>query len=203
MFHQGKENTGKVRNYEGNCVYSLDGWAESGEASVGIQEKESLAQVWRKRLGHISEADFHELERREVLRIKGLGKLEFCEECVLGKQTRLSFGQGERDSKTFDSCRNSATEWSSRTIEPDALEQDDRKDVVFEVDLQVSGLVIYMFVDKKYPVTVKLMERMLDYQLEIGHGAVGNELTTAVQLVKFLKKQIADSKRAGVHDWYH
>ncbi|GJT40820.1 zinc finger, CCHC-type containing protein [Tanacetum coccineum] len=26
-----------------NCVYSLDGWAESGEASVGIQEKESLA----------------------------------------------------------------------------------------------------------------------------------------------------------------
>ncbi|GJS08821.1 hypothetical protein Tco_0365617 [Tanacetum coccineum] len=66
----------------------------------------------------------------------------------------------------------------------------------------VSGLVIYMFVDKKYPLTVKLMERMLDYQLEIGHGAVGNELTTAVQLVKFLKKQIADSKRAGVHDWY-
>ncbi|GKG27170.1 hypothetical protein Tco_0402873, partial [Tanacetum coccineum] len=44
------------------------------------------------------------------------------------------------------------------------------------------------------------MERMLDYQLEIGHGAVGNELTTAVQLVKFLKKQIVDSKRAGVHD---
>ncbi|GJT83996.1 retrovirus-related pol polyprotein from transposon TNT 1-94 [Tanacetum coccineum] len=29
---------------KGNYVYSLDGWAESGEASVGIQEKESLAQ---------------------------------------------------------------------------------------------------------------------------------------------------------------
>ncbi|GJR21846.1 hypothetical protein Tco_0970373 [Tanacetum coccineum] len=67
----------------------------------------------------------------------------------------------------------------------------------------ISGLVIYMFMDKKYPLTVKLMERMLDYQLEISHGAVGNELTTAVQLVKFLKKQIADSKRAGVHDCYH
>ncbi|GJY68563.1 hypothetical protein Tco_0471545 [Tanacetum coccineum] len=65
----------------------------------------------------------------------------------------------------------------------------------------VSGLVIYMFVDKKYPLTVKLMERMMDYQLEIGHGAVGNELTTTVQLVKFLKKQITDSKRADVHDW--
>ncbi|GKB73282.1 retrotransposon protein, putative, ty1-copia subclass [Tanacetum coccineum] len=29
---------------KGNYVYSLDSWAESGEASVGIQEKESLAQ---------------------------------------------------------------------------------------------------------------------------------------------------------------
>ncbi|GJR68564.1 hypothetical protein Tco_0014629 [Tanacetum coccineum] len=37
---------------KGNYVYSLDGWAELGEASVGIQEKESLAQVWHKRLGH-------------------------------------------------------------------------------------------------------------------------------------------------------
>ncbi|GJU83564.1 retrovirus-related pol polyprotein from transposon TNT 1-94 [Tanacetum coccineum] len=46
---------------------------ESGEASVGIQEKESLAQVWHKRLGHISEAGLHELERRDVLGNKGLG----------------------------------------------------------------------------------------------------------------------------------
>ncbi|GJZ18409.1 retrovirus-related pol polyprotein from transposon TNT 1-94 [Tanacetum coccineum] len=81
---------------KGNCVYSLDGWAESGEASVGIQEKESLAQVWHKRLGHISEAGLHELEKREVLGNKGLGKLEFCENCVLGKSTRVSFGRGRK-----------------------------------------------------------------------------------------------------------
>nr|GEU92943.1 hypothetical protein [Tanacetum cinerariifolium] len=62
--------------------------AESGEASVGIQEKESLAQVWHKRLAHISEAGLHELERKDVLGNKGLGKLEFCENCVLGKSTR-------------------------------------------------------------------------------------------------------------------
>ncbi|GJS90771.1 retrovirus-related pol polyprotein from transposon TNT 1-94 [Tanacetum coccineum] len=58
---------------KGNYVYSLDGWAESGEASVGIQEKESLAQVWHKRLGHISEVGLHELEKRYVLGNKGLG----------------------------------------------------------------------------------------------------------------------------------
>ncbi|GJS04320.1 hypothetical protein Tco_0320828 [Tanacetum coccineum] len=65
----------------------------------------------------------------------------------------------------------------------------------------ISGLVIHMFVDKKYPLTINLIERMLDHQLEICHGIVGNKLTTAVQLIAFLKKQISDSKRPKVHEW--
>ncbi|GJT16229.1 retrovirus-related pol polyprotein from transposon TNT 1-94 [Tanacetum coccineum] len=56
-----------------NYVYSLVGWAELGEASVGL----------------------HELERREVLGNKGLGKLKFFENCVFGKSTRVSFGGGQ------------------------------------------------------------------------------------------------------------
>ncbi|GKB08853.1 hypothetical protein Tco_0837165 [Tanacetum coccineum] len=52
----------------------------------------------------------------------------------------------------------------------------------------VGGLVVHMFVDKKYPLSVNLIERMLDHQLEICHDTVGNELTTAVQLIAFLKK---------------
>nr|GEU73396.1 hypothetical protein [Tanacetum cinerariifolium] len=79
-----------------NYVYSLDGWAESGEASVGIHEKESLAQVWHKRSGHISETGLHELEKREVLGNKGLGKFEFCENCVLEKSTRVESINGYR-----------------------------------------------------------------------------------------------------------
>ncbi|GJT27323.1 hypothetical protein Tco_0907598 [Tanacetum coccineum] len=39
----------------------------------------------------------------------------------------------------------------------------------------VSGLVIHMFVDKKYPLTINLIERMLDHQLEICHKTVGNQ----------------------------
>ncbi|GJT28292.1 hypothetical protein Tco_0908567 [Tanacetum coccineum] len=66
----------------------------------------------------------------------------------------------------------------------------------------VGGLVIHMFVDKKYPLSVNLIERMLDHQLEICQDTVGNELTTAVQLIAFLKTQIADSRRPKVHDWY-
>ncbi|GJU08355.1 putative ribonuclease H-like domain-containing protein [Tanacetum coccineum] len=65
----------------------------------------------------------------------------------------------------------------------------------------VSGLILHMVVDKKYPLSVNLIERMLDHQLEICHGIMGNELTTAVQLIAFLKKQISDSKRPKVHDW--
>ncbi|GKA22945.1 retrovirus-related pol polyprotein from transposon TNT 1-94 [Tanacetum coccineum] len=60
------------RTMKENYVYSLDGWAESGEASVGIQENKSLAQVWHKCLGHITEAGLHELERRDVPGNKGL-----------------------------------------------------------------------------------------------------------------------------------
>ncbi|GKG38557.1 hypothetical protein Tco_0460269, partial [Tanacetum coccineum] len=52
-----------------------------------------------------------------------------------------------------------------------------------EVNDGISGLVIHMFVDKKYPLSVNLIERMLDHQLEICHWTVGNELTTAVQLI--------------------
>nr|GEZ99349.1 retrovirus-related Pol polyprotein from transposon TNT 1-94 [Tanacetum cinerariifolium] len=83
---------GKVRvqmkgTIKGNYVYSLDGWAESaesGEASVGIKEKESLAQVWHKRLGHISEAGLHELEKRE--QVQGV-------EAVGGKPDRFVLGE--------------------------------------------------------------------------------------------------------------
>ncbi|GJU66658.1 hypothetical protein Tco_1252917 [Tanacetum coccineum] len=64
----------------------------------------------------------------------------------------------------------------------------------------VSGLVLHMFVNKKYPLSVNLIERMLDHQLEISRDTVGNELTTAIQLIAFLKKQISDSRRPKVHD---
>nr|GEU73135.1 putative transposable element [Tanacetum cinerariifolium] len=44
--------------------------------------------MWHKRLGHISKTGLHELEIREVLGNKGLGNIEFYENCVFGKSTR-------------------------------------------------------------------------------------------------------------------
>ncbi|GJV88435.1 retrovirus-related pol polyprotein from transposon TNT 1-94 [Tanacetum coccineum] len=85
-----------------NYVYSLDGWAESGEASVGIQEKESLAQVWHKRLGHISEAGLHELKKKEVLGNKGL-------DTCLPEATVTAHNDHRSPSTTFGKIRKQDT----------------------------------------------------------------------------------------------
>ncbi|GJX57506.1 hypothetical protein Tco_0287403 [Tanacetum coccineum] len=54
-------------------------------------------------------------------------------------------------------------------------------------DLQV----LYMFSDVSYPLSVKLMERMLTHKLEIDKDVVGNDMTTAEQLIRFIKNQLA------------
>ncbi|GJV41157.1 hypothetical protein Tco_0472860 [Tanacetum coccineum] len=48
-----------------------------------------------------------------------------------------------------------------------------------------------MFADVSYPLSVKLMERMLKHKLEIDKDVVGNDMTTAEQLIRFIKNQIA------------
>ncbi|GJZ03936.1 hypothetical protein Tco_0537211, partial [Tanacetum coccineum] len=54
----------------------------------------------------------------------------------------------------------------------------------------VSREVLYMFSDVTYPLSVKLMERMLKHKLEIAKDVVGNDMTTAEQLIRFIKNQI-------------
>ncbi|GJZ09320.1 retrovirus-related pol polyprotein from transposon TNT 1-94 [Tanacetum coccineum] len=89
--------TGSVRSdvlARDNCVYSLDGHVMEGELNGSVEEKNSLAQVWHKRLGHISEARLHVLEQQGLFGKKSLGKLDFCENYVLGKSHRVRFGVG-------------------------------------------------------------------------------------------------------------
>ncbi|GKB58721.1 hypothetical protein Tco_0914907 [Tanacetum coccineum] len=62
-------------------------------------------------------------------------------------------------------------------------------------DLQVlmdsqAGEVLYMFSDVSYPLSVKLMENMLNHKLEIDKDVVGNDMTTTEQLIRFIKNQI-------------
>ncbi|GKC12544.1 hypothetical protein Tco_1009326, partial [Tanacetum coccineum] len=62
----------------------------------------------------------------------------------------------------------------------------------------VSREVLYMFVDVSYPLSVKLMERILKHKLEIDKDVVGNDMTTAVQLIRFIKNQIVAAQVSPV-----
>nr|GEW70484.1 hypothetical protein [Tanacetum cinerariifolium] len=55
----------------------------------------------------------------------------------------------------------------------------------------ISEEVVYMFADVSYPFSVKLMERMLKHKLEIDKDVVGNDMTTAEQLIQLIKNQLA------------
>ncbi|GKB51465.1 retrotransposon protein, putative, ty1-copia subclass [Tanacetum coccineum] len=55
-----------------NCIYSLDGQAVADELNASVEEKDSLAQVWHKRLGHISEAGLQVLEKQGLFGKKSL-----------------------------------------------------------------------------------------------------------------------------------
>ncbi|GJX84687.1 retrotransposon protein, putative, ty1-copia subclass [Tanacetum coccineum] len=75
-----------------NFIYSLDGYVVASELKASVEEKYSLAQVWHKRLEHISEAGLHVLEKQGLFGKKSLGKLDFCENYVLGKSYREGMG---------------------------------------------------------------------------------------------------------------
>ncbi|GJY61685.1 hypothetical protein Tco_0462342 [Tanacetum coccineum] len=55
----------------------------------------------------------------------------------------------------------------------------------------VYGKVLYMFLNVSYPLSVKLMERILKHKLDIDKDVMGNDMTTAEQLIRFIKNQIA------------
>ncbi|GKD01065.1 retrovirus-related pol polyprotein from transposon TNT 1-94 [Tanacetum coccineum] len=73
-----------ILDREGYAVKLQNGRVKISKASV-YTEKESLAQVWHKRLDHISEAGLRELENREVLGNKGLeGVTDYVHADLLG-----------------------------------------------------------------------------------------------------------------------
>ncbi|GKB55913.1 retrotransposon protein, putative, ty1-copia subclass [Tanacetum coccineum] len=59
-----------------------------------VYEERTSCQVMDKRLGHISEAGLQVLEKQGLFGKESLGKLDFCENCVLGKSHRVRFGVG-------------------------------------------------------------------------------------------------------------
>nr|GEV29290.1 hypothetical protein [Tanacetum cinerariifolium] len=55
-----------------------------------------------------------------------------------------------------------------------------------------------LFWDVSYPLSVELMKKMLLHKLEIDLDFVGNDLTTAEQLIQFIKDQIVPAHASSV-----
>nr|GEV00973.1 ribonuclease H-like domain, reverse transcriptase, RNA-dependent DNA polymerase [Tanacetum cinerariifolium] len=57
---------------------------------------------------------------------------------------------------------------------------------------------VYRIDDVSYPLSLKLMERMLMHRLEIDSDVVGNNMTTAEQFIQFIKNQLAAAQASSV-----
>ncbi|GJT25201.1 putative ribonuclease H-like domain-containing protein [Tanacetum coccineum] len=54
-----------------------------------------------------------------------------------------------------------------------------------------TGKILYMFADTPYPLSASLMKKMLQHKLEVEIDGIGNDMTYAVQLIQFIKNQLA------------
>ena len=76
-------------------LYFLDGSTVTGSASVSSSPNQitsDSSRLWHMRLGHAGEKALQGLVKQGLLKGAKTGKFDFCEHCVLGKQTRVKFG---------------------------------------------------------------------------------------------------------------
>ncbi|KAH9650990.1 hypothetical protein KPL70_026576 [Citrus sinensis] len=81
-----------------NGLYVLQGSAVTGDVAVSNQ-KLNKTMLWHMRLGHMSEMGLIELSKQGVLGVDKIEPLKFCEDCVLGKSSRVKFSTGIHNSK--------------------------------------------------------------------------------------------------------
>ncbi|GMI95059.1 hypothetical protein HRI_003175200 [Hibiscus trionum] len=60
-----------------------------------VESYDDNTKLWHMRLGHLSEHGMVELHKRNLLHGVKSCKLDFCEFCVLGKQTKVIFTTGK------------------------------------------------------------------------------------------------------------
>ncbi|KAH9771354.1 Integrase catalytic domain-containing protein [Citrus sinensis] len=84
-----------------NNLYYFQGSTVIGSASpVSGKDADSEAtKLWHMRLGHAGKKALQTLAKQGLLKGTNSCKLEFCEHCVLGKQTRVKFGSAIHDTK--------------------------------------------------------------------------------------------------------
>ena len=57
-----------------------------------VDKVAEMSKLWHMRLGHAGEKSLQTLAMQGLLKGAKTCKLDFCEQCVMGKQTRVKFG---------------------------------------------------------------------------------------------------------------
>jgi GAG-pre-integrase domain/Integrase core domain len=81
-------------------LYFLEGTSIVGIAVfVNSTSDSDNTNLWHMRLGHMSERGMTILSKEDMLFGQSTGKLDFCEDCVFGKQKMISFSTGVHSTK--------------------------------------------------------------------------------------------------------
>ena len=82
-----------MKNTRRNNLYYFQGSTVIGSTSIvsGRDVDLEATKLWHMLLGHTNEKALQTLMKQGLLKGANSYKLEFCEHCVLGKQTRVKF----------------------------------------------------------------------------------------------------------------
>ena len=77
-----------------NNLYLYQGSTTVGTAAAVSEEDKvaEMSRLWHMRLGHAGEKSLQTLAMQGLLKGEKTCKLDFCKQCVLGKQNRVKFG---------------------------------------------------------------------------------------------------------------
>ena len=84
-----------------NNLYYYNGCTVTGSTAAALEkdvDSDSI-RLWHMRLGHAGEKALSSLVNQGLLKGAKTCKLDFCEYCVLGKQTRVKFGTAIHNTK--------------------------------------------------------------------------------------------------------
>lgn len=94
-----KDSVVKMKGVLKNGLYVLMGSSVSGELNAVSDKISKVTQLWQKRMCHISQKGLDILYKQDLISNHKPSQMPFCDHCVLGKATRLSFSSASHRSE--------------------------------------------------------------------------------------------------------
>ncbi|KAK3029672.1 hypothetical protein RJ639_039164 [Escallonia herrerae] len=90
-----------MKGLKQNNLYLLQGSTVTGAAATTSSSDidSDTTKLWHVLLRHMSDRDMDVLSKQDLLGSKKIGKLDFCEHCVFGKQCRVKFSRAVHTTK--------------------------------------------------------------------------------------------------------